>query len=156
MKAQFAQNLNNLTLASPSINRHQKSDKDFAEWVPDENVCWFAATIVHVKAKYGLSIDTREAVALLIALSKCVSTPEPDVEAIWRSSANTEATAAEPSAQEPASQTVTQDALALYDDNGNGRITRAEARNHAIAPVRRGYPAYPHMNDPDGDGTVCE
>ena len=50
----------------------------------------------------------------------------------------------------------TSDALQLYDDNGNGRITCAEARNHGIAPVRRGHPAYPYMNDGDDDGVVCE
>ena len=38
VKLQFAQDLDNLTLASPSVNRHQKSDKDFAEWTPAENV----------------------------------------------------------------------------------------------------------------------
>ena len=46
--------------------------------------------------------------------------------------------------------------LALYDDNGNGRITCAEARAHGIAPVSRGHPAYEYMQDRDGDGTVCE
>ena len=45
---------------------------------------------------------------------------------------------------------------ARYDDNGNGRISCAEARAHGIAPVRRGHPAYPHMRDADGDGVVCE
>jgi hypothetical protein len=48
------------------------------------------------------------------------------------------------------------DALALWDDNGNGRITCAEARTHGIAPVRRGHPAYEYMDDRDGDGVVCE
>ena len=48
------------------------------------------------------------------------------------------------------------DALALWDDNGNGRITCDEARAHGIAPVRRGHPAYQYMNDADGDGIVCE
>ena len=48
------------------------------------------------------------------------------------------------------------DALAMYDDNGNGRITCAEARNHGIAPVHRGHPAYRYMNDRDNDGVVCE
>ena len=47
-------------------------------------------------------------------------------------------------------------ALARYDDNGNGRITCAEARRHGIAPVPRGHPAYPYMRDADGDGVVCE
>ena len=47
-------------------------------------------------------------------------------------------------------------ALDLYDDNGNGRITCAEARRHGIAPVRRGHPAYQYMYDSDNDGVVCE
>ena len=48
------------------------------------------------------------------------------------------------------------DVLARWDDNGNGRITRAEARRHGIAPVPRGHPAYRFMRDGDGDGVVCE
>ena len=40
-------------------------------------------------------------------------------------------------------------------DNGNGRITCAEARRHGIAPVRRGHPAYPYMHDANNDGVVC-
>ena len=48
--------------------------------------------------------------------------------------------------------------LVLYDDNdnGNGRISCAEARNHSIAPVYSTHPAYPYMTDADGDGVVCE
>ena len=45
-------------------------------------------------------------------------------------------------------------ALALYDDDG--RVTCGEARNHGIAPVESGHPAYEHMDNRDGDGTVCE
>ena len=48
------------------------------------------------------------------------------------------------------------DTLALYDDNSNGRITCKEARHHGIAPVSRDHPAYPYMDDRDGDGVVCE
>ena len=47
-------------------------------------------------------------------------------------------------------------ALDLYDDNGNGRITCAEAREHGVAPVRRDHPAYQYMDDRDDDGIVCE
>ncbi len=47
-------------------------------------------------------------------------------------------------------------ALARWDDDGNGRITCAEARRHEIAPVPRGHPAYRHMRDGDNDGVVCE
>ena len=43
-----------------------------------------------------------------------------------------------------------------WDDNGNGRISCAEARRHGIAPVRHYHPAYPFMRDADGDGVVCE
>ena len=45
--------------------------------------------------------------------------------------------------------------LALWDDNGNNRISCAEARAHGIAPVRRGHPAYQYMNDAYGDGVAC-
>ncbi len=54
----------------------------------------------------------------------------------------------------PASEDV--DPLALWDDDGNGRITCGEARSHGIAPVTREHPAYPYMRDSDGDGVVCE
>ena len=48
------------------------------------------------------------------------------------------------------------DALVMWDDNDNGRITCGEARAHGIAPVHRGHPAYEYMRDSDGDGVVCE
>ena len=46
--------------------------------------------------------------------------------------------------------------LEVYDDNGNGRISCAEARAHGIAPVYSDHPAYPYMTDSDGDVVVCE
>ncbi len=60
----FARDLDNLTLATPQLNRHQKSGKDAGEWLPAQNRCWFAQTIVHVKKKYALSVDQREYDAL--------------------------------------------------------------------------------------------
>ena len=45
----FASDLVNLTLASPSVNRHQKVDKDVAEWLPDLNQCWFVDRTVRVR-----------------------------------------------------------------------------------------------------------
>ena len=48
------------------------------------------------------------------------------------------------------------DVLALWGDNGNGRIACTEARTHGIAPDRRGHPAHQYMRDADGDGVVCE
>ena len=64
-----------------------------------------------------------------------------------------------PPAPEPTEETTMADPnhpLTLYDDNGNGRISCAEARAHGIAPVYAGDPAYPYMTDGDGDGVVCE
>ena len=69
----FARDLDNLTLAAPGLNRQQKSDKDAAEWMPDENRCWFAQTVVDVRLRYGLTIDQAEADALDAVLAGCSS-----------------------------------------------------------------------------------
>ena len=60
-----------LTLATPALNRYQKRDHDAAEWLPERNRCWFAATIVAVRREYGLTIDRREAAALDAVLREC-------------------------------------------------------------------------------------
>ena len=73
-KRNFARDLLNLTLASPSVNRHQKSDKDAADWLPELNRCWYADRIVQVRLKYPLTIDQREVDALESVLSVCEST----------------------------------------------------------------------------------
>ena len=73
-RTQFARDLDNLTLAAPALNRSQKSDKDAAEWMPDQNQCWFAQTIVDVRLKYGLTIDQAEADAIDRMLAGCTST----------------------------------------------------------------------------------
>ena len=48
-RKKFASDLLNLTLASPSVNRHQKSDKDIAEWLPDLNQCWYVDRTLQVR-----------------------------------------------------------------------------------------------------------
>ena len=63
-RKQFATDLDNLTIASPKVNRYQKSDKDAAEWLPEINQHGYAETIVRVKQKYGLSVDPAERDAL--------------------------------------------------------------------------------------------
>ena len=146
-KRRFASDLLNLTLASPSVNRHQKSGKDAAEWLPDLNRCWFANRVVEVRQAYSLTVDRRERDVLEGILSGCASTGM-----VVR--AGRPAPTATPVPATEGGQTG--DALRLYDDNGNGRITCAEAREHGIAPVRRGHPAYPFMDDRDNDGVVCE
>ena len=73
-RSQFSSDLDNLTLASPSMNRYQKVAKDAADWLPVNNRCWFATTIIEVRRKYGLTIDQREADALDQVLATCAST----------------------------------------------------------------------------------
>jgi hypothetical protein len=73
-RAGFSRDLDNLTLASPSLNRYEKVAKDAADWLPSQNSCWFAASVVAVRLKYGLTIDQREADALEQVLVGCAST----------------------------------------------------------------------------------
>lgn len=117
---------------------------DPSEWLPPMNRFWFAARVIAVKRKYGLTVDRRETAALERVLFRCtptqmVFTPSGDPTA-WLCPATAAAF----------------DALRAYDANGNGRITCKEARRHGIAPVSRGHHAYPFMYDRDGDGVVCE
>ena len=147
VRRRFASDLLNLTLAAPAVNRCGAGGKcghDAAEWQPPMNACWFAARVVAVKRKYRLTVDRREAAALDRVLADCTSAAM-----IVTNAAGAAATPRDRAA--PSS-----DALALWDDNGNGRITCKEARRHGIAPVPRGHPAYQFMRDGDGDGVVCE
>ena len=65
----FAGDLDNLTIADPTVNRSEKSDRDAGEWMPDMNRGWFASTVVEVKQKYQLSVDPAERDALAAMLS---------------------------------------------------------------------------------------
>ena len=73
-RKQFASDLLNLTLASPSVNRHQKVDKDAAEWLPALNQCWYVDRVVKVRLQYNLTIDRSEAEAIDQVLAGCAST----------------------------------------------------------------------------------
>ena len=149
-RRQFSEDLRNLTLAAPNVNRNQKRDHDAAGWLPPMNRCWFAARVINVKRAYGLTVDHRERDALARALAECEDTD------IDMTLPGTVAAASPPESRGTAGTSGGTDALALYDDNGNGRITCAEARRRGIAPVPRTHPAYQYMRDGDSDGVVCE
>ena len=72
-KKAFARDLLNLTLASPRVNRAEKSDKDLGAWLPKKNICWTANRVVEVKRKWGLAVDAREAAALARIYKRCRS-----------------------------------------------------------------------------------
>ena len=73
VRRQFARDLDNLALATPRLNRYEKSGHDAAEWLPALNQCWYARTIVAVRQEYRLTIDLREAKALQAVLDACES-----------------------------------------------------------------------------------
>ena len=145
VRKRFASDLLNLTLASPSVNRHHKSDKDASDWLPDLNQCWYVDRIVQIRLDYSLTVDRVEADAIDIVLTGCDSTEMVVLAPTTTESATATATPTPTPAPEA-------DALTLYDDNGNGRITCADARSHGITPIRRSHPAYEYMRD----GVVCE
>ena len=80
----FAGDLDNLTIAAPSVNRNEKSDRDAGDWMPEMNQGWFASTVVAVKHKYQLSVNPAERDALAAMLGAdasrtvmCGTEPEP-------------------------------------------------------------------------------
>ena len=79
----IARDLDNLTIADPTVNRSQKSDRDAAEWMPARHGAWFAERVIQVKLEYGLSVDSAERDALEALLAggdaqlNCVGTPAP-------------------------------------------------------------------------------
>ena len=66
----FGRDRSNLTLALPDVNR-VKSDKDLADWLPKNNVCWFVAAIIEQKSEWKLSMDQAEWATAQQAIRGC-------------------------------------------------------------------------------------
>ena len=156
-KRQYANDLSyhgHLIAVQASANR-SKGSKGPEQWKPPDQGYWcqYAIDWTTVKARWELFASEAEAASLSEMLEDC--TPALTLTVIQHD-------IPEPAGTPPATSTPseeggeTDDALEMYDDNGNGRISCAEARSHGIAPVRRGHPAYRYMNDADNDGVVCE
>ena len=144
-RRRFSSDLLNLTLASPSVNRHQKSGKDATEWLPGLNQCWYAARIVQVKREYGLTVDPREASALDAVLSGCSSFELVVVSGSPRSGRHLFLVG---------EQILLEHRPAL-DVRRQRQRQQSPARRrgaHGIAPVSRDHLAYQFMRD--GDGTA--
>ena len=133
-RKRFASDIRNLTLASPNVNRYSKSNKDAAEWLPDRNRCWYAGKILEVRLAYDLTIDRREAFALERILSECENTELEPLTCHFNSERNEPASSSRFRKSDVAG--TGGNALALYDDNRNGRITCKEARRHGMPPFR--------------------
>ena len=65
----IASDLDNLTIADPTVNRSQKGARDATEWLPIRHGAWFAERGIHVKLEYGLTVDpaVRDALEALLA-----------------------------------------------------------------------------------------
>ena len=72
-KHRFASDTRNLTLASPDVNRDEKSGHDASGWLPEKNKCWFAKRVIEIKKAYNLTVDSEELVALEKVISQCSS-----------------------------------------------------------------------------------
>ena len=72
-KMRFASDVLNLTLASPAVNRDEKSGYDASGWLPEKNKCWFANKVIEIKKAYNLTVDSKELVALEQVISECPS-----------------------------------------------------------------------------------
>ena len=70
-RSAYGKDLDNLTLAAPSVNRNQKSDKDPAEWMPENNRCWYVGKWVEIKKKYNLTMDQAEADSVAAVYQEC-------------------------------------------------------------------------------------
>ena len=105
--------------------------------------------IDHIRLEYGLTIGQAEANIIETVLLGCTST-----EMVVLASPTTQSSTATASPTPTPAADI--DALASYEDNGNGRISCAEARAHGIAPVHRGHPDYEYINHRDGNNVVCE
>ena len=73
IKNRFALDIHNLTLASPTVNRDEKSGYDASDWLPEKNKCWFANKVIAVKKAYNLTVNSEELVALEKVISQCPS-----------------------------------------------------------------------------------
>ena len=74
LRRAFAHDVENLALASPTLDLGVKAGRDAAEWMPDFNRCWFAGMVVAVRLKYALTVDEAERDVLEEVLSGCEST----------------------------------------------------------------------------------
>ena len=57
---EFVDDMDNITVAYPRVNRVEKGAKSVVDWLPEHNACWYADRYEAVKEKYGLVIGEGE------------------------------------------------------------------------------------------------
>ena len=146
--ANYLESPDHLIAISARHNR-SKGARGPDEWKPPDQASWcqYALAWTEIKHSWELTMTSSEHGAIATMLATCGQQIEIRIEA---------ADHPDNLAGEDNTPPTDMGALAMWDDNDNGRITCAEARAHGIAPVHRGHPAYEFMRDADGDGVVCE
>lgn len=112
-----------------------------------EPQCWFAIRVSRIRLNYALTIDRQEADVLDAILATCSHSA---LEMVFASRPSMPDFTPTPLGGSELY------VLPLYDFNGDGVVSCEEARRLGVVPVRRGHPAYPYMDDLDGDGVVCD
>ena len=74
VKRIFATTLTNLTLASPAVNRYQKSDKGPSEWLPPHSQCWYARRWDIVGHRFNLKYTRADRAVIDDILASCAHT----------------------------------------------------------------------------------
>ena len=69
-RANFANDPLNIALLSDNLFC-EKVGQDVADWLPQNNQCWYALTVIQVKQKYDLSVDPAELKAIKEVLQGC-------------------------------------------------------------------------------------
>ena len=146
--ANYLESPDHLIAISARHNR-SKGARGPDEWKPPDQASWcqYALAWTETKHSWELTMTPSEHGAIATMLATCDHPIEIRIVA---------AEHPDNLAGEDNTPPTDMGALAMWDDNGNGRITCAEDRAHGIAPVHRGHPAYEFMRDADGDGVVCE
>ena len=139
IRRRFATDPLNLTLAGPRVNRYEKVDHDAAEWLPAQNRCWFAARVVAVRQRYGLTIDQREAAALDQVLAGCAST---ELITFARGRVPATATPSDPEDRGAAGDlpAVVRSALSRRCSRGRAVVVTGTATRCALKLMMRGVP----------------
>ena len=125
-------------IAISSRHNRSKGARGPEEWKPPDQASWcqYALDWTEIKHSWELTMIPSEHGAIATMLGTCDQPIEIRIEA---------ADHPDTLAGEDETPPTDMDALAMWDDNKNGRITCAEARAHGIAPVHRGHPAYEFM-----------
>lgn len=165
-RAEFANDPLNLMAVNPSLNR-QKSDGDFATWLPPNNAfrCSYAARQIRVKTVYDLWVTAPEKAAMEKVLATCPSMPlDQPLPPNYNSTIEASPTVpSKPSPTQSPTPTTKPTATSSPKSNTGGKTDRRFPSCTALHDagfegnyVKGQDPEYGWYDDRDGDGRACE